>query len=110
VTEANPVIRVDLFPAEVYFAEEDVPPLRKVRVIVTQDEFYIFADSPRGPEATHHGRLDTFEGNQKTGYSATLADETSLTFRRAGGCGCGSRLRGFRPFDPMRHGPTGESK
>lgn len=99
-----PIIRVDLFPATVTVKDADGEHTHNsARVIVTQDEVHVFVDSSTGPRAAHFGRLDAFEGRNTTGYKVVLADESEINFQRGGGCGCGSRLRGFRPFHIMTH-------
>lgn len=86
-------IRLDLFPAS-------IPGIAAVvRAVVTDAHYYFFVDSSSGPQVHTFGVLKHFEGDNKVGY--TVIDDTtgeSIVFRRSTGCGCGSRLRGFRPF------------
>lgn len=112
-----PLIRLDLFPAivkspdnSVFFTHD------KARVIVTTDALYIFTDSPNGPAVALKARLSSAHGDRRTGYTLTYlppADETTtpptprslvtLTVTPSDGCGCGSKLRAFTPFTPMRY-------
>jgi hypothetical protein len=85
-------IRLDLFPAEVV----DFP--YTTRVVVTDTEWFFYVDSPEGPTAGLSGELYDFEGTNTRGYTIVSPDGTRHYVRRSGGCGCGSRLRGFRPF------------
>lgn len=104
-----PIIRVDLFPASAVVKTSDGEvSYPNARVIVTQDQAFVFTDSPTGPKQAWVGRLDEFDGRNTIGYTATLADESVISFRRSGGCGCGSRLRGFRPFAIMAQAATTE--
>lgn len=113
----SPLIRLDLFPAQVtspdnsvYFHQE------KARVIVTTDGLFIFVDSPQGPAVALKARLSSAHGNRKDGYTFTYmpppdtATEpptpralATLKVVPGGGCGCGSRLRSFTPWAPMRY-------
>lgn len=89
-------IRLDLFPAKVEGIEQTA------RVIVTDAHFYFFVDAPGGgtPVAEVSGALYDIEGRNTIGYILVEDGDPDVTwnFRRATGCGCGSRLRGFRPF------------
>lgn len=92
-------LRLDLFPAKVYaFNEESSGNLATARVVVTNDEAFVFGDGPTGVEVKWSGRLEDFTGDNKQGYTIVLHDGTTLQVARSGGCGCGTRLRGFQPF------------
>ena len=88
-------IRLDLFPAEV---QGPNAPSTLTRVIVTDTEYHFFVDTPDGPTSGLSGALYDLEGRNTTGYTITSDDGSRYLVRRSGGCGCGSRLRGFRPF------------
>lgn len=121
-TPPNPAqfIRIDLFPANAVLTlkaqpqgedseGEDAPePVTQnfttVRVILTDTEAYIYADTKEGPRAVLRADLTAFEGTNRDGYTATL-DGGSIQFKRSNGCGCGSRLRGIRPFPSTPHAP-----
>jgi hypothetical protein len=116
-TQVSPLIRLDLFPAQVsspdnsvYFTHD------KARVIVTTDALFIFTDSPAGPAVALKARLSSAHGDRKDGYTLTYfpPPDTStepptpralatLKVTPSGGCGCGSKLRAFTPFTPMRY-------
>lgn len=113
----SPLIRLDLFPAaitspdnSVFFSHE------KARVIVTTDGLFIFVDSPSGPAVALKARLSSAHGNRKDGYTFTYMPPpdtqtdpptpralATLKVTPSSGCGCGSRLRSFTPWSPMRY-------
>lgn len=94
-------IRLDLFPAQV--VNITVPSEAEfigdaVRVIVTNDMFYIFHETIHGPDVLYSEFLSDFTGSNKDGYVVLTASNKSFTINRAKNCGCGSRLRAFFPF------------
>lgn len=88
-------IRLDLFPASVTIGDKQY--LRS-RAIVTDDSVHIYIDSPTGPEEIYSARLDDYSGNAGVGYTAETSTGDTVLMQYQAGCGCGSRLRGFRPF------------
>ncbi len=100
---ANPdFIRFDLFPARVEVGDQIFDPSRTV---VTDDSIIVFMDSSSGPVSVYEERLDDFSGNPKVSWIAEVDSGDTVKISRAGGCACGSRLRGFRPFPGVRHVP-----
>jgi hypothetical protein len=94
-------IRLDLFPANVSRppgSDFDKLPTDRARVIITDRDFYVFMDSSSGPECVLSGVLFDATGDNRTGYTVTLEDDTVYSVSRSTNCGCGSRLRGFTPF------------
>lgn len=92
-------IRVDLFPAEI----KDGPEIRgDKRVIVTDTHFIVLEDSPAGPTVAFQSGLLDFDGSNKVGWTASTEDG-EYTFKRATGCGCGSRLRGANAYPGVPH-------
>lgn len=112
-----PLIRLDLFPAAVTSPDNSVlVNHEKARVIITTDALFVFIDSPQGPAVALKARLDSAQGDRTNGYilKFTPPPDTStnpptprgtatIRVAPAGGCGCGSRLRSFTPFTPMRY-------
>jgi hypothetical protein len=100
-TEPANLIYIDLFPAQVSIGSVNEPPLddQELKVIVTDNYFYVFHDTPPGPETMIKEPLVEFDGNSKEGYTVTTTLGHTYYFRRAENCGCGSRLRSVRPFD-----------
>lgn len=97
-------IRIDLFPANAVFTPTEGEPIEygSARVILTDGNGYVYADTPTGPRAVLVGALTGFEGSNKTGYIGTF-DDGQLSFARSNGCGCGSRLRGINPLPSTPH-------
>ncbi len=94
----TPVIaRLDLYPANIVIDGTMYP---NVRVILTADEIYAFRDglNGEGPTELLHDRMDDFEGRNTIGWTVQASSVGEVFFQRSTGCGCGSRLRGFRPF------------
>lgn len=95
--------RLDLYPASLTLTREEdglTEAYQDVRVIITADRIYGFRDGTggEGPVEFMNERLASIDGRNSTGYTVTLADDRVAFMRRSTGCGCGSRLRGFRPF------------
>lgn len=88
-------LRADVFPASVQFsfAENKYP---KARAIVTADRVMVLVDGQRTPRLLYDGRLEGYTGDRNSLVATTAEGEITIT--RAQGCGCGSRLRGFRPY------------
>ena len=94
-------IRLDLFPANVSRpprTKHDFLPTDRARVIITDRNLYVFMDSSSGPQCVLWGVLFDATGDNRTGYTVTLDDDTVYSVSRSTNCGCGSRLRGFTPF------------
>lgn len=113
-------IKCDIFPAVFVLAGSDVkdpitsntsptsPSMRRmdsVRIVVTDTHILIANDSPHGPSLVFKEEIipETFHG------PATKGDDTFVTtvqgkrfaFRKDNSCGCGSRLRTWRPYDSL---------
>lgn len=102
-------IKIDLFPAEVRGGEDALDMGQELRVIVTDNYFYVFQDTIDGPKAVVAEPLTSFDGSNKTGYTVTT-DTSEYWFIRANNCGCGSRLRGIHPFSGVPHIARSERK
>ena len=91
-------VRADVFPAKVTFSFMDNPYV-KARAILTADEALILVEASggSGPSVLYQERLEDVQFVSREQVVATTADG-NITISRAGGCGCGSRLRGYRPF------------
>lgn len=89
---------LDIFPAKILTVEGLFEPAHEeYRVIVTDTYFYIIDDTDDGPKALVSEPTVQFDGTNKTGY--TVVTSTSIfLISRAPNCGCGSRIRGIRPF------------
>ena len=109
---ASTAILVDFFPATAIIPSPDPDPdpelpktLSPVRLIITAnpdttlpDRIHIFSDSSAGPALVYSAPTDpdSRTGNNHTG-TITVPDGT-LSYTKAGGCGCGSALKSFQPF------------
>ncbi len=92
-------IWIDLFPADVRPGGEDQPTMgEELRVIVSDNYFYVLDDTIDGPAAVVKEPLESFDGSGKTGYTVTTTIGNTYYFIRALNCGCGSRIRGLHPF------------
>ena len=89
-------VRLDLFPASATLDTGEI--YTPARVIVTDDAVHVYMDASGGPAEVYTARLDDFSGRRTTGYTAVSDGGVVVTIARASGCGCGSRLKGFRPF------------
>ena len=94
-------IRLDLFPANVSVVDDGQtrpPGTDRARVVLTNRDLYVFLDSPEGPACTVSGAIEDAYGDNRNGYTVQLDDGSTFFITRSNNCGCGSRLRGFRPF------------
>lgn len=92
-------IWIDLFPADVHPGGSSEPSIgQELRVIVSDNYFYVIDDTINGPAFIIKEPLVTFDGSNKTGYTVTTENGNSYFFIRALNCGCGSRIRGIFPF------------
>jgi hypothetical protein len=97
-------MRFSLFPLEATVTDANGNVIHehpKTRVVVTDDEVYVYTDDPAGKEKAvvlFTDRINDFEGNAVEGWTVETVDDYVVTFRRSGGCSCGSRLKGFDPF------------
>ena len=90
-------VRNDVYPADVTFSF-GANPYNRSRAIVTADRVIVLVESGNGAGAAvlYDERLEDVTGDRKQ-IVATTADG-EVTISRASGCGCGSRLRSYRPF------------
>ena len=117
--QSSYAVRHDLFPAEVAFTGPgglSVMTLPKCRVLIGVDSVYVFIDGPRGPVIAFYDELpadpaDAYTGDLMTGFTVLPShpEQTGVitfTVRPTNACGCGSRLRGFRPFGRLSYVPS----
>jgi hypothetical protein len=124
-TSSSPRLRADVFPSTVVVSPPNSPSpastapgsqllpdqrrLEKVRIVVTLEQVLIFQDSSSGPQLIFSEALLDYAPptpmkqtlrNMYAHREATLTTESgkTLAFFRSTGCGCGSRLKSFRPF------------
>lgn len=107
----SPTVLLNLYPANVtVLAEPGNPPEthRSVRVTVTPQKATIWGLVDGQPAAIAEGPTESFE-RPKTRRRGLDPDYTVLTaysetweIRKAGGCGCGSKLKSFNPFGGAR--------
>jgi hypothetical protein len=96
--EPTTIVRLDLFPATVQDWTTGVEAHDVVRLVVTEDEVKIFSEDSGGPYEAASYRLYDFSGKNTTGWKIDLDDGSALFVKRSARCGCGSRLRSFRPI------------
>lgn len=103
----NYSLRADVFPASLTLTSPDGTEVihNKVRIILTLDHVYVFRDASPNFETVFEDRLTTYtpptpatrvrKAAELLDRSAkfTTEDGYSASFLRAGGCGCGSRLK-----------------
>jgi hypothetical protein len=118
-------LRADVYPATLVI--DPGPNQRvqdRVRVLVLQgdpernppvpDRLTVFADASDGPHVVYSQLLTDFTAPSRPQrlrdvhlpeyklYQATTQSGTPIQFEKSGGCGCGSRLRGFNPFPALQ--------
>jgi hypothetical protein len=95
VIDGTVKVRHDIYPATVVFSFADNPYTR-ARAIVTVDRLLVLVEGGSGAAVLYDERLEDVSGNRRQ-LVATTADG-DVTISRQAGCGCGSRLRSYRPF------------
>jgi len=111
-TQTQVSIIYDLFPSTVEVNGEYREKLRTIFVYAPTPTLYVFSDGPQGPGLLFSAPYDPnlIFGDSKTGFDVyagvspanpTIASVVSV--RPYANCGCGSKLRGLRPFSTMRH-------
>ncbi len=114
------MIREDSFPATLVVTAADFatpaeelrsrPPtpgaaaLTTTRVVVTGDRILVAVDEVTGPRVVFSEAIDPkthYKGNANVDSYVTTASGKKLAWRRDSACGCGSRLRSWRPFKYM---------
>jgi len=114
------LIREDTFPATLVVTAPDFetpveelksrPPtagaayLAITRVIVTHDVVIVLVDDVAGPKIVFQERIDPsmhYKGSIYVDSYITTISGKKLAWRKDTACGCGSRLRSYRPFNSM---------
>ena len=113
------MIKQDTFPATVALSAADfaVPieemtsrpptpgaaPIATARVVITEDRIMIAKDTPQGPLVVFSEKIDPLthfkasDSSQKDSYVTTVTGKR-IVWRKDSSCGCGSRLRTWRPY------------
>ena len=95
-------LRFSLFPLNTNITNSDGERIfdhQKNRVIITDDEVFVYIDGQNGKvETAFNDRLLDFSGDVRTGWTATTEDGFTVNITRSASCSCGSRLKGFNPF------------
>jgi hypothetical protein len=93
-------MRCDVYPAGVTFSfgEHSYP---RARAMVTTDRVIVLVEGggPSGVSVLYDERLEDVTGDNRQVVATTADGDVTIT--RQNGCGCGSRLRGYRPFGRM---------
>lgn len=109
----------DIFPARVLVApahhevpllemstntSQPQPPTRlveAVRILVTDTHVLVAADSSKGPVTIFQERVSDFHWSGSREKDSHVRTETGkmLAFSLDKGCGCGSRLRSWNPYN-----------
>jgi hypothetical protein len=97
-TDGPVKVRNDVYPADVTFSF-GVNPYPRSRAIVTADRVLILVENGSGAGVLYDERLEDITGDRRR-LVATTADG-EVTISRQAGCGCGSRLRSYRPFSQV---------
>lgn len=90
-------IRLDMFPAVVTL--EDGTTFDPCRAVVTDESLYVFVDGSPTPYLEFKAELYDYQPVSRTSYKVITDDEQATIYiNKRAGCGCGNKLRGFRPF------------
>lgn len=114
------MIREDVFPATLVVAAADFPvpvdelksrpptegaaSLPITRVVVSTDRILVLKDDVTGPMRVFDQAIDPashYKGSAHTDSHVTTLSGMKLAWRKDASCGCGSRLRSYRPYKHM---------
>lgn len=114
------MIREDSFPATLVVTAADFPVaveelksrpptpdaahLSITRVVVSHDRVIVAVDHVDGPQVVFSEQIDPdthYKGNVNVESYVTTVTGKKLAWRKDTQCGCGSRLRSWRPFKIM---------
>lgn len=106
VVEDAPIVVRDLFPAEVQVGDLLY---RTAFAIVTRERLYVYQAEGRDrvlrlsePYDPDRSTVPAYNAPPRVDARLVLADGRRAVVRRQRGCGCGSSLRGWRPWQPYR--------
>jgi hypothetical protein len=94
-TDGSVLVRTDVYPANVSFSFASNP-YPRARAILTVDKVLILVDGLGGAAVLYEERLENVSIGQTSVVATTVDGDVEIS--RQGGCGCGSTLRGYRPF------------
>jgi hypothetical protein len=89
------MLRCDVYPADVNFSFAPRP-LGRTRAIVTADRVQILVAMGTQIGVLYEAKLEDYAGSRREVVATT--EDGTITLTRAGGCGCGSKLKTYRPF------------
>lgn len=112
--EVEPIVVRDVHPAAVTltgeFGEGGQAQWAKARVLLTQERLYVYVEESRVPTLAYSapfqrdGLVLPPAGASQGKAWRVPTDEGMVIVQPSGGCGCGSVLKLFAPFQPMRRG------
>ena len=82
---------------------QDAKYLDVTRVIITDETILVAKDSPQGAQIVFRETYETFTPSKDAGEDSYVVTSSGkmLAFRKDRGCGCGSRLRGWNPYNTI---------
>lgn len=114
------MIREDVFPATAVVTAAEFPvavqelnsrpptegaaSLPITRVVVTEDRIIVVKDDVAGPQVVFSEEIDPtshYKGSAYIDSYVTTVTGKKLAWRKDASCGCGSRLRSWRPYKYM---------
>lgn len=99
--DCPPLLAV-VFPAIVTSAGTN---LTRAKVFLASDRAWVAVDSSAGPRVVEEIEISNLAVLGNNSYELTEPDGSVVKIKAGGGCGCGSKLRGWSPFSgPLRLG------
>jgi hypothetical protein len=106
VIEDDPIVVRDLFPAEVQVGDVTY---RTAFAIITRERLYVWQAEGRERVLRLSAAYDparstipAYHAPPRQDARVVMYDGRTAVVRRQRGCGCGSSLRGWRPWRPYR--------
>lgn len=104
--EEHPVVVRDAFPSLVTIAGDTIA---SARAIVTRSRLYVFTGAGRERNLVldeayvpEQSTVPAYNARRSESTHLLLADGRTVTVARQRGCGCGSSLKAWNPWQPYR--------
>jgi len=77
--------------------------LEITRVIVTDEHIIVAKDGPEGPQIVFRETYETYIPSKEAIQDSFVVTSSGkmLAFKKDTGCGCGSKLRGWNPYNTL---------
>lgn len=89
-------VQLDVYPAKVTLPSGAV--LNRARAIIADNRLLVYVANNGVPHLQFERDISSIEGSSPINGVRVLVEDGVVELRKAGGCGCGSRLKSYNPF------------